>query len=87
MAEVTTKSGFTIDIDEKKLDDMLLLEVIAEADGGNPLEISKAISMLLGDRKNDLYDYLKTEDGRVPIGKVSEELIDIIASLGDKGKK
>ena len=87
MQKVITKSGFECLVDKKQMDDMELVDKIAEADAGNPLAVSAVIEKVLGkEQKAKLYNHLRNEDGRVPIEKVGEEIVDIITSLGNEGK-
>ena len=87
MQKVITKSGFECLVDKKQMDDMELVDKIAEADAGNPLAVSAVIEKVLGkEQKAKLYNHLRNEDGRVPIEKVGEELVEIITSLGNEGK-
>lgn len=87
MQKVITKSGFECLVDKKQMDDMELVDKIAEADAGNPLAVSAVIEKVLGkEQKVKLYNHLRNEDGRVPIEKVGEEIVEIITSLGNEGK-
>ena len=82
----TTKTGFAYQIHAEALDDMELLDAIAEIDG-NPLAISKVLKMLLGEQqRKELYDHLRGEDGRVSVKAVSEAIADIFSSSGQQGK-
>lgn len=85
---IETPSGFRWSIDPAALDDLLVIEDLAALDGGDVLKVPSVLERLLGsDGKAALYDYLRTEDGRVPISAASSEIADIIAALGDAGKK
>ena len=66
MQKVITKSGFECLVDKKQMDDMELVDKIAEADAGNPLAVSAVIEKVLGkEQKAKLYNHLRNEDGRV----------------------
>lgn len=81
-----TASGFKYEIDEKTFDDMEMLDMIVSVEE-NPLVLGKIIEKMLGeDGKKRLYDNLREEDGRVPIGKVNDALIEIMNGSGDEGK-
>ena len=87
MQKVTTKSGFKCLINKEQLNDMELVDKIAEADAGNPLAVSAVIEKILGkEQKSKLYNHLRNEDGRVPIEKVGDEITEIITALGEEGK-
>lgn len=77
MIKGKTPSGFTYEIEKRRLDDMELLELISEADE-NPVLMPKVLSRLLGvEQKKRLYDFCREEDGNVPVEKtigVMEEI-------------
>ena len=80
MIEGKLKCGFDYAIEEEALDNMELLDAIADADT-NPINISKVVRMLLGDeQRKKLYDCLRTEKGNVPITEVSNAVAEIFAS-------
>ena len=87
MKQIELENGFKIELDEKVIDNMELVDTLAEADEDNPLVVSKIVKMLLGEEKRKgLYDSLRTEDGRVPVESVSNAVQKIFAAFGDKGK-
>lgn len=81
-----TSTGFEFTINTEMMDNMELLDMIAEADG-NPLMLPKLVKTVLGDdQRKALYDHLRTEDGRVPIMAVSKAIVEIFNSSGKQGK-
>lgn len=81
------KSGFTFEVDDKALDNMELIDAMAEAEDDNPQRFSKAVLLLLGkDQRNKLYNHLRTDDGRVPIESVSNAFVEIFTALGEQAK-
>ena len=88
MIKGKTKTGFIFEIEDNALDNMELLDAIAEIDNEeNPLAISKVINLLLGkEEKKKLYNHCRAEDGRVPIEALVQEVAEIFESLGEKGK-
>lgn len=73
----TTKSGFKFSIAESAVDDMELVDLLAESDD-NFLLFPKIIEKLLGkDQKKKFYDHIKEEHGRVPIEEATKELQEI----------
>lgn len=75
-----TSTGFKFEIDDNRLDDMELVDVMAEIDA-NPLLMPKLCRMLLGEgQKKRLYDHLRMKDGRVPIETVANEIQEIFNS-------
>ena len=85
MIEGVTKSGFEFHIKDEVLDNMELVDAIAELDT-NPTAISSVTRLLLGDQKEVLYDHLRTKDGRVPIGAVSNAVTEMMAAGGKPAK-
>lgn len=86
MIEGKTKSGFVYAIDENNVDQEFL-DALSEAEEGNPLKVSKALRLLLGEeQRKRLYDHLRNEKGKVPVQAVSEAFRDILANDGTGGK-
>ena len=78
-----TSTGFEFDIEDERLDDMELVDIMAEIDE-NPLLMPKLCTMLLGEeQKKRLYDHLRSEDGRVPIEATTNAIQEIFNSPGD----
>ena len=42
-----------------------------------PLALSAVVRMVLGPKRKALYEHLRTEDGRVPVSAISQEIMDI----------
>ena len=83
----TLENGFVYEVDENVLDDMRLVDAIAEAEGENPLKVSKVVTMVLGDeQKERLYKSLENENGRVPVKVAMDALMEIFNRLGEEGK-
>lgn len=83
----TTSSGFAWEIEEDALDDMELLDALAEIDAGRTDAVSAACLHLVGKKQRAaLYDHLRDETGRVRISAVANELGEILGGLRD-GKK
>lgn len=86
MIEGKTQSGFVYAIDENNVDQEFL-DALSEAEEGNPLKVSKALRLLLGEeQRKRLYDHLRNEKGKVPVQAVSEAFRDILANDGTGGK-
>ena len=78
-----TSTGFEFDIEDERLDDMELVDIMEEIDE-NPLLMPKLCKMLLGEeQKKRLYDHLRSEDGRVPIEATTNAIQEIFDSPGD----
>lgn len=83
MIEGKLKSGFEYKIEDHVLDNMELLDAIAEVDQ-NPMVLSKVLKMLLGDEQRKmLYDHLRDpKNGNVPIVAVSDAVAEIFSGSG-----
>lgn len=78
MRQVTTKSGFCLEIEEERLNNMELLDALADLDEGNGAALSTVMRLLLTrEQKKALYDHLRTPGGTVPIEAVAETLQEI----------
>ena len=87
MKTVTIKNGFQLTVDEVALNDMEMLDAIAEAQSEDPLRISFVIKKLLGnEQRKKLYDFLRDESGKVPIDAVTEAVTEVFNALGEEGK-
>lgn len=81
-----TESGFKFNVNDKVLNNMELVEAIAEVDN-NPLLLPGLLTMLLGDeQKKKLYDHVRAKDNTVPMDKVAAEVVAILHALGEKEK-
>lgn len=67
--------------------DQEFLDALAEAEDGQPLKVSKALRLLLGEEQREkLYDYLRNDKGKVPIDAVMEAFYDILSNDGTGAK-
>ena len=84
---ITTESGFTCEIDKTVLDDMRLLELIADMQD-DAMILPKFLTAFFGaEQKARLYDHVAVEDGRVPIEALQDEIAEIMEKIGEDGKK
>lgn len=81
---IKTKTGFEMDLEDAVIDDMELFDAIAEVDSGNMMKVPVVIGKLCGERKKDLYDHVRSADGRVPMQAISDEITDIFEALNAK---
>ena len=87
MKNGTLENGFAFQIDEEALDDMELLDAMAEAEGGDALKVSKVMLKVLGKEQRDaLYEHLRNEAGRVPVEAAMNALVEILNNAGEEGK-
>jgi len=82
-----TNSGFEFSLNENALDNMELVDALAELQEDDPIAISRVVRMLLGTaQRKRLYDHLRAEDGRVPLEAISTAVSEIFGALDQKGK-
>lgn len=82
-----TKSGFAFSLDDNTMDNMELVDALAEMQSTNPLAVSRVVHMVLGsDQKRRLYDHVRGEDGRVSVKAVEQEIEEIFAAFDTAGK-
>jgi len=78
------RSGFKYEVDTEVFNDMEFIEVMAAAEGNEPLKIVEVVERLLGtDQKKALYDHLRNDAGRVPVEAVSEAIGEIIEQTAE----
>lgn len=88
MIKGTTNSGFAYELPENAIDNMELVDALAETTENNPMAVSRVCRLFLGDSlRGRLYDHLRTADGRVPIEALSNEIGEMFAAYGEAGKK
>lgn len=87
MIKGRTKTDFEFEYDEKKLNNMEWIDALADADDGDVKALRDTFRMILDkDTLKKLYDHVRTEDGRVPLDSLSNELKDIVAASEGAGK-
>lgn len=84
MRNVTTKSGFSAELDESRLNDMELFDALTALDGGDMSVLPTVVGKIMGESKKALYDHVRAENGIVPIDRVTAEIRDIVLALGGK---
>ena len=85
--KIITKSGFTCELDPKILDNMELVDALAEVQNGNSLAYPAVCLMILGkENRSKLYSHLRNQDGRVPTADVDREVTEIMNALGTPAK-
>ena len=77
----TTSSGFAFDLPDDVMNDMELFEDLRDMDRGDATAMVSVVQRLMGDQKRALYDHLRTESGRVPIDKVTDEILEIFGQI------
>ncbi|MDO4681087.1 MAG: hypothetical protein Q4A55_07575 [Aerococcus sp.] len=78
MIKGKTKSGFEFEVSEDAIQDMYLLEEIAQVDE-NPLSVTHILTRLLGDeQKKRLYKHVENEQGHALVEDVMFEFGEIM---------
>lgn len=89
--KIETGTGYKFDLDEKRLDDMRLIQDISLLQKGNTDRALVVLSRLLGGDEglDNLLTHLEkiSEDGIAHSSAFISELTDILNALGDNGKK
>lgn len=81
-----TKSGFVYTLDDDILDDMELLDAMAEA-GDTIASPSKFVLKVLGKKQRKaLYDHIRDDKGKVRPERVMDEIKEMFEGLGKAGK-
>lgn len=84
MKHLVLECGFEIDVEESTFEDMELFDAVADMEKGRVLALSEVTGKILGDRKAALYDFLRDENGRVPIQAVSDAVVEIFQKGASK---
>lgn len=87
MIKGKTNSGFEFELSEETINNMELVDALAEASDDDPISVSRVVKLFLGDDlRKKLYDHLRNEQGRVPVAAVNTEVMEIFQAFGKKGK-
>lgn len=86
MKKITLDCGAEINIDEKDLGNMELLDELVAVDEGDTTALTHIFRLIMSkEDKKKLYDALR-EEGRVPVAKVVAALKELFDKLGEQGK-
>ena len=91
--KITTANGFKCEINENALDDMRMLELLRKMDASEDATdklyaLLDILEKLLGAKgKDKLYEFCEKKHGRASTEAVSNELNEILKSVGEAGKK
>lgn len=81
-----TKTGFQFSVDENCMNDMELVDILADDSVDESFRMSALVKKLLpGDQRKALYNHVRV-NGRVPVDAVIAEIEDIFDSMGNPGK-
>lgn len=82
MITAETKDGFAVELSEEALDNVELLDALAEVQDADVPSLGRTIRLLMGKAQaKKLYDHLRTEDGRVPVVALSNALGELMESF------
>lgn len=88
MKTVELHGGHKLEIDERRLDNMELMDAIGEiSDKENPNQfaLGKVLTLILGkEGRKKLYDLYRTEDGRVPTEDIGTAIAEIFGGVNAK---
>lgn len=85
MKHIKTATGFECDIDENVMNDMEVVDALADLQNNeNPLAYSTFTRKLLGENRKALYDHVRNKKGRVPLDAIGNEIASIITALNEK---
>ena len=87
MLDIKTKDGLEVSVDENNISDMRFIEAVRNVETSGTSYIDM-IELAIGkDGKEKLYEFVKEEDGRIPIKKVNEVFDEIMAIATERNNK
>lgn len=87
MRKIVLENGLELEVNENNLNNMELLDALAEMEEDNTLAVSTAVKLALGaENRKKLYNAVRTKDGNVPIEEVVKCFTEILNKLGDNAK-
>ncbi len=82
MIKGITKSGFEFEVAKNVMDNMELVDILADDEIDMSFRVSKITAMVLGrEQRKRFYDHHRTADGRVPVEAVYTEMEEIFQSF------
>ena len=86
MIEGVTKTGFHYCVDKNSMNDMELVDILADSSMDDAFRMSHVLRRLLPeDQHKALYNHVRV-NGRVPVDAIVAEVEDIFAAMGNDGK-
>lgn len=87
MKKIVLENGLELEVNESALNNMELFDALAEMTEGNALALSNVVKLMLGcDNRKKLYNFIRKEDGTVPLEQVDKCVTEIMNLLGEQGK-
>ena len=88
MKQINLKCGFSCELPDDVMDNMELVDALAEGNEDNPLVLSHICKLIYGnENRKKLYDFLRTKDGRVPVADIAGAIKETFELYGENGKK
>lgn len=86
--QIDLKCGAQIVVEESAINNMELVDLMAEGDVDNDIiKVSKMLGMLISKKdKKALYDAVRADNGTVPIEAVAEAIKEIFEAFKEPGK-
>ncbi|MBR1470693.1 MAG: hypothetical protein IJ600_03510 [Lachnospiraceae bacterium] len=84
--KVVLEEDFSLEIDDRRLDDYELVEALTDVDKGKVSRLTDAVNILLGEEKPTLFEHIREKKGYVSTEEIKSTLMRIIAELKN-GKK
>lgn len=82
-----TSNGFEFEIDEEVFDDMELIDYLADLEDDNITSLSRITAKMFGkEQRKKMYDFVRSENGRVSPAIISEMITEVFTAFGEKGK-
>lgn len=86
MIKGVTESGFRYELDDNVLDNMELVDILAEGEDG-ALAVSKITKCIMDEhQRKRLYEHHRGEDGRVPYTAVQKDISEMFLAFGQNVK-
>lgn len=86
MIKGVTTSGFAFELDEKVMDNMELVDILADGED-NALTVSKIARCIMDDsQRKRLYEHHRGPGGRVPYSSVQKDIGEMFLAFRQPGK-
>ena len=87
MKLIKLENGLELEVNEANLNNMELVDALAEMEENEAIATSKAVKLAIGaENRKKLYNHLRDENGNVPIEQVMKNFEEILNKLGDNAK-
>lgn len=87
MKKIVLENGLELEVNESALNNMELLDALADMTEGNALALSNVVKLMLGnENRKKLYNFIRKKDGTVPLEEVDKCVTEIMNLLGEQGK-